>query len=270
MATGWEREYRKHFDEIVSTYDRIRPDFPDRLIADVLEYTGMDTGKKALEIGAGTGKATVPFLNAGYDVTAVEIGENMASFLKERFKGNSNINVHTAAFEDTALDEECYDLVYAATSFHWIDPEIGCPKVFRILKNGGTFALFRYNAIPADGEALYEEIQDVYKKYYLKPYIRPVKRTGEDFWTPAEIKRGFGFEDLQYFGFNDISMKLYDISRTFDADEYIDLLETLSDHRNLPESDREALYTGVREAILKHNGCIKTDYSFQLYMGRKL
>ncbi len=87
---------------------------------------------------------------------------------------------------------------------------------------------------------------------------------------PSGIKRGFGFEDLKSYGFGDISMKLYDVSRKFDADEYITLLETFSDHRSLPESDRAVLLAGVREAILKHGGRYKVDYVFQLYMGRKL
>lgn len=100
MRTGWEREKRTHFDEIVENYDRIRPEFPGTLYADIFEYVGTDTVKKALEIGAGTGKATVPFLDAGYDVIAVEIGVNMASFLRERFKKFRNFSVRIAAFED--------------------------------------------------------------------------------------------------------------------------------------------------------------------------
>jgi ubiquinone/menaquinone biosynthesis C-methylase UbiE len=268
-VTGWERERRVHFDEIVEKYDRIRPEFPVELFSDIFEYIGTDAGKKALEIGAGTGKGTVPLLDAGYDVTAVEMGANMASFLRKRFKSNRNFRVLVAAFEDALLDEGAYDLVYAAAAFHWVDAEIGCPKVSRLLKRGGTFALFRYNTIPANSE-IYEEIQAVYEKYFFKPYKRPAKRTAEEFFDPSGIKRAFGFEDLTPYGFGDISMKLYDVSRTFDADEYITLLDTFSDHRSLPESDRAALYAGVKEVILKHGDRHKVDYVFQLYMGRKL
>ena len=269
MRTGWEREKRAHFDEIVEGYDRIRPEYPPELFADIFEYAGTDTAKKALEIGAGTGKATVHFLNAGYDVTAVEAGKNMASFLLERFKNFRNLNVHIAAFEDALLDEGSYDLIYAATAFHWVDAEIGCPKVFQLLKSGGTFALFRYNTVPVDGDELYEEIQSVYKKYY-RPYIRPVKKTDAELWEHSEIRKAFGFEDLTQYGFRDISMNLYYAACTYNADEYIALLDTFSDHRSLPDSDRAALYSGVKEAILRHGGSHKIDYVFRLYMGRKL
>ena len=61
--TGWERERRTHFDEIVLDYDRVRPEYPAEMFEDAIAYAG---GNKALEIGAGTGKATGPFLQAGF------------------------------------------------------------------------------------------------------------------------------------------------------------------------------------------------------------
>jgi SAM-dependent methyltransferase len=272
-GTGWERSKRTHFDEIVINYDKVRWEYPDELFADVIRYSGPEKGKKALEIGAGTGKATTPFLDMGYVVTAVEMGANMAEFLLGKFKRYTNFNVITATFEDASLEEISYDLIYAASAFHWVDAEIGCPKVFRLLKNGGTFALFRNNPVPADGEELYEEIQTVYEKYYYSYYSsneRPVRKSKEEFWNPSEIYRGFRFEGLERYGFSEVTMKLYDASRTYSADEYIALLDTYSDHITLPDDNRAALYAGIKEAILRHGGHHKVEYVFQLYMGRKL
>jgi len=269
MEKGWEIENRMHFDEIVSIYDRIRPKYPDKLISDIFNYVNLNDNKKALEIGAGTGKATTSFLDAGYAVTAVEIGANMAEFLQEQFKCYKNFEVINNSFEKTSLKNNTYDLIYAATAFHWVDAEIGCPKVFSLLKTCGTFALFRYNTVPADGDALYEEIQNVYKEYFHKPYVRPIKKSKDEYKNPSEIQRGFRFDNLEKFGFSDVTMKLYNATRTFSADDYISLLDTFSDHRTLCDSDRAALYNGVRETILKHGGQISVDYVFQLYMGRK-
>ncbi len=272
-GTGWEHSKRMHFDEIVMNYDKVRWGYPGKLFADVIRYSGPEKGKKALEIGAGTGKATAPFLDTGYVVTAVEMGANMAEFLLKKFKGYTNFNVITATFEDASLEEVSYDLIYAASAFHWVDAEIGCPKVFRLLKNGGAFALFRNNPVPADGEELYEEIQTVYEKYYNSYYIskeRPVRKSKEEFWNPSEIYRGFRFEGLERYGFSEVTMKLYDASQTYSADEYIALLDTYADHRGLPDDNSAALYAGIKEAILRHGGHYTVDYVFQLYMGRKL
>lgn len=271
-GTGWERKNRIIFDEIVMKYEKIRWGYPSELFADIIRYSGFEKDRKALEIGAGTGKATAPFLELGYVVTAVEMSKNMTEFLLEKFKGYTNFNVITSTFEDTLLEEASYDLIYTASSFHWVDAEIGCPKVFRLLKNGGVFALFRSNPVPAEGEELFEEIQKVYEKYYHIYYTskeRPVRKSRDDLFKPSEIYRGFGFDSLERYGFSEVIMKLYDASRTFSAGEYIELLDTYSDHRSLPVDLRTALYEGIREAILRHGGYHKVDYVYQLYMGRK-
>lgn len=275
-GTGWERHRRTHFDEIVENYDKVRWDYPAELFEDIFIYTGTGEGKKAIEIGAGTGKATTPFLNAGYAVTAVEMGANMVTFLSEKFHAHKGFSVINDTFEDAVLDDTDYDLIYAASAFHWVDAEIGCPKVFRLLKPGGAFVLFRNNAVQADGNELYDEIQTVYDKYYYSHYksdkrpIRISEMSYEDFLKPCEIYRGFRFESLERYGFGDITMKLYEATRIYNADDYIALTNTMSDHLAMPDDMRAALYAGIRDAIAKHGGQLQMNYIFQLYMGRKL
>lgn len=274
QKTGWERENRTHFDDIVVNYDKVRWDYPSELYTDVFNFT-QTKSNKAVEIGAGTGKATAPFLHAGYDVTAVEMGVNMAEFLREKFRGCNNFNVIVSDFENAVLPESAYDLIFAASAFHWVDAKIGCPKVYRLLKDGGTFALFRNNAVPEYGNELYEEIQREYSKYYYSHYepnprsIRFSDMSYEDFLAPVEIHRGFRFERMEDYGFEKVTMKLYKTSQMYSADEYIALIDTYSDHRALPEDNRVALYAGIKNAILRHGGLHKLNFIFQLYMGRK-
>jgi SAM-dependent methyltransferase len=266
---GWEREKRIHFDEIVLNYDKIRWNYPKELYDDIFKYVKSEKNKKAVEIGAGTGKATTPFLDAGYNVTAVELGVNMADFLRNKYKGQKNFNVVISAFEDVSLDINNYDLVYAASSFHWVDAKIGCLKVFSLLNNGGIFALFRNNFISDCEQEMYNEIQEVYRKYYHQPYKEPIKLLEREYWESEGIKKGFGFSDLDKYGFTEISKKHYYSNKEFNAEEYILMLDTMSDHRSLPENNRKALYTGIKEIILRHGDFYKVKYFFQLYMGRK-
>jgi Methylase involved in ubiquinone/menaquinone biosynthesis len=270
--TGWESERRTHFDEIVVNYDKIRPTYPPELYKDIFDYAGAGRIKKSLEIGTGTGKATVPFIEAGCDVTAVEIGVNMAEFLTERFKDYKKFSVITNSFEDVELDDNSYDLIYAASAFHWVDAEIGCPKAFRLLKNGGVFALMRYNVITSDGDELYEEIAAVKQKYYYSYYTakeRLVRHSAEELRPPIEIFYSYGFDDMSKFGFQDVTLNFYEVTLTYTADEYIALLDTLSDHRELPTANRLAMYEETKAAINKHGGLYNSDHVFQLYMGRK-
>jgi SAM-dependent methyltransferase len=274
--TGYELEKRTHFNDIVGHYDKIRPEYPGELFEDVIAFTGVTglngTNKKnALEIGAGTGKATAPFLDAGYyNVTVIEVTANMAEFLRERFKENKDFNVMIAAFEEAVLNESSYDLIYAANAFHWVDAEIGCPKAFRLLRSGGVFALFRYSGVQAVFEERYEKIRPVYDKYYRGYYNQSERTLIDVYGQPAQILRRFGFSDLKDYGFDDITMKLYKTTLLFSAEEYIALLETYSDHRHLPEENKAVLYAAIKDIILQNGGYYEADYTFQLYMGRKL
>ena len=272
VITGWEIEKRTHFDEIVLNYDNIRPEYPEKIFDDIFKFNGSEKGKKALEIGAGTGKATAPFLNMGYNIIAVEIGTNMTEFLRSKFNQYENFNVINNAFEDISLDDNNFDLIYAGSAFHWVDAKIGVPKVMQLLNENGVFALFRYNLIPAIGEKLYEAVQAVYKEHYYSYYKEKeprIKRTYLDLETPQHNLHNFGFENLNIYGFRDITMKFYDVTLLYNADEYILYLDTMSDHRSLPKNNRNKLYNGIKEAILTHGGSYKEDLTFQLYMGRK-
>lgn len=271
--TGWENTRREHFNEIVTEYDKVRPYYPEDLFNDIFLYCQHNNdNKKAIEIGAGTGKATTPFLNANYDVTAVELSKNMSEFLSKKFATYKNFKVITSSFEDAELEGDCYDLIYAASAFHWVNAEIGCPKAFNLLKKDGTIALFRYNLIANDGDELYEEIQSYYEKYYYSYYTsnsKPVKKSKEDFLKPSEIYVGYRFEDLKVYGFGDIEMKFYDVQNEYNSENFIAFLDTLSDHRALPDENRLALYEKVKNAILNHRNSHKLNFIFQLYMGRK-
>jgi len=271
QVTGWERENRVIFDDIVVNYDKSRWDYPGELFEDVIKYSQTES-KIALEIGAGTGKATAPFLDAGYGITAIEMGANMAEFLREKFKENKNFHVITATFEEAVLEDSTYDLIYAASAFHWVDAEIGCPKVFRLLRDKGTFALFRNHAKPANNE-LFIECQAFYEEYYYTHYTGQRPSSGhlssEKYLEPDEITRCFGCKNFEHYGFIDVVMKLYNVNLSYSADEYINLLDTYSDHRALPEDKRTALYKRIRETIIRHGGYKELNCVYQLYMGRK-
>jgi len=259
---------RTHFNDIVENYEKIRPEYPGKLFADIFDFTGSNK-RKALEIGAGTGKATTPFLDAGYDITAIEVTENMAEFLREKFKEYKDFKVIVTAFEDAVLDEDSYDLIYVANAFHWVDAKIGCPKTYRILRSGGVFALFRYTGVQAMFEECFEEIRPVYDKYFRSYYQQNERTLPDVYGQPDQILRRFGFNDLKDYGFDDITMILYETSLMFSADEYIALLETYSDHRHLPQENKAILYASIKDTILQHGGMYNAEYTFQLYMGRK-
>ena len=132
---------RRTFDEDAVFYHRYRPGYVPELHAAVLAYCS-GTGRQALESGIGTGQATEPFLAAGWQVDAVELGPSLAAFASARFAAWPSFRIIHGDFCALDLPANRYDLFYAGTAFHWLDQDLGLDLVFRVLKPGGAIALF--------------------------------------------------------------------------------------------------------------------------------
>ncbi len=128
------------FDGVADGYDA-RPQYPDELYALLADRCGCGPGTRVLEIGPATGLATMRLLDLGADITTIEPGPALADRLRSRTVGRS-LTVIVSSFEAAELPAARFDLVAAATSFHWVDPSIGLAKVARHLRPGGWLALW--------------------------------------------------------------------------------------------------------------------------------
>jgi SAM-dependent methyltransferase len=127
------------FNGVADGYDA-RPNYPDEIYA-LLAKRGCGPGARVLEVGPATGLATLRLLDLGAQVTAVEPGPALAARLRERTAGRS-CDVIVSSFEDAPLPESTFDLVVAATAFHWVDPSTGFAKAASVLRPGGWLALW--------------------------------------------------------------------------------------------------------------------------------
>ena len=100
------------FNEDVKNYDRWRPTYCKELFNDIAKYSKLDKYKKVIEVGIGTGQATKPFLIKGCDVTAIELGKDLAKYSKEKFKNYKNFNVYNISFENFECDDNTFDILY--------------------------------------------------------------------------------------------------------------------------------------------------------------
>ncbi|WP_236788829.1 bifunctional 2-polyprenyl-6-hydroxyphenol methylase/3-demethylubiquinol 3-O-methyltransferase UbiG [Amycolatopsis sp. GM8] len=75
-------------------------------------------GHRVLEIGCGTGQATMPLAKRGYAITAVELGAEMAAVAHRKLADFPDVEITVSAFEDWPLLREPFDSVFAATAFH--------------------------------------------------------------------------------------------------------------------------------------------------------
>ena len=154
---------RASFDADARAYDRARPGYPDPLFDDLVALAGIPEHGSVLEIGSGTGKASLPLAQRGFQLVGIELGANMAAIARERLARFPNATIVVADFESHPLPEASFDAAISASAWHWIDPRVGFPKVARALKPGGALALLgnsRDRQAPATGRADQAEQRD--------------------------------------------------------------------------------------------------------------
>src|SRR5687768_7131490 len=108
---------RAIFDEDAERYDRARPGYPAAVFEDLMRLARVGPGSRVLEIGCGTGQATVPLAERGCRIVAVELGAQLAAVARRKLARFPAVDVITAAFEEWPLPPEPFDLVVSATAF---------------------------------------------------------------------------------------------------------------------------------------------------------
>ncbi|WNS46273.1 class I SAM-dependent methyltransferase [Paenibacillus sp. MMS20-IR301] len=252
---------RLTFNENAANYDRWRPLYCEALFRDVLAYSRIGQDCQTVEIGIGTGQATGPFVRTGCSLTAVELGGELAAYSRQKFQQFSNFKVTHTSFEAFECPEASIDLIYSATAFHWIPESAGYPKVFRLLKPGGTVALFWNRPyVGREDDALHQSIQQIYHKY------RP---SGQKLIEYDTSKYDAVSNSLRTYGFEDVRLKLYHMTRSFTAPDYIALLNTYSDHRTMPSADKEGLEQEIAAAIIHAGNILHVYDTIDLHLARK-
>ena len=254
------------FDTVASKYEKLRPGYTKEVYERIFSYKPIDASSKVVEVGIGGGQATLPILQTGCNLTAVEYGENFSKLCEKKFEAYKNFSVITDKFENVTFTNDSVDMVYSASAFHWVPEEIGYSKVYAMLKSGGVFARFANHPHRDKGNtALSEEIEKLYAEYYCKFYgkeNKPGKEYGEEQARErARIAGKYGFVDIEY--------ALFYRTRTFTAKEYIELLGTYSDHIAIEEKIRTEFFSKIEETINQYGGTFTIYDTIDLQLARK-
>jgi SAM-dependent methyltransferase len=142
VGDGFElhRARRATFDTGVDDYDAGRPPYPARVYKFLEDLGALHHGSRVLEIGPGTGQATADLLARAHTVTAVELGAGLAHRLRTKLPDPA-LTVTVGAFEVTELQQASFDLIAAATSFHWV-PEGSVTRCADLLNRSGWLAVW--------------------------------------------------------------------------------------------------------------------------------
>ncbi len=254
------------FDTVAARYERFRPGYTDDLYQTLFNYINIDSSSNVVEVGIGSGQATLPILEKGCTLTAVEYGENFSKLCMKKFEEYKNFSVITDKFENASFTDFQYDLVYSASAFHWVPENIGYSKVYAMLKSGGAFARFANHPYCDKGNSvLSAEIEKLYSTYYYQYYEKAnnseTEYSEEQAMRMAQIAKKYGFTDIRY--------AIFYRTRTFSAKEYIALLGTYSDHIAIEEKIRTEFFSKIEEAINKYGGAFTVYDAIDLQLARK-
>lgn len=259
---------RTTFNSTVEQYHARRPHYPPELFAKLVADTHLSPIAELLEIGPGTGQATMPLAERGYHITAVELGEELATKAREVLAGYPNVNVITGAFEDADLPINHYDLIYSATAFHWIKPEVKFTKTHKLLKSGGYLAIIHTEHVSDEqGDKFFFASKPIYQKYHGKD--EPINKQGDLRLPTVESLKPPEKLDEKLFSLE--SFTVFPMTLTYSSQEYVDLLSTYSPHLALPEAKRAAFLGELKTLIDKDfGGRMIKHYGMTLTIGKRI
>lgn len=197
-------------------------------------------------------------------ITCVEPGAALAAAARENLTG-FDVDVVEARFEDWTPAGEPLAMVFAATSWHWIEPTERYPKAADLLEPRGYLALWGAgHVIPYDGDPFFEELQEVYDE------ISESLPTGATLPRPQELADDR--DEIEASGlFEVIDITQYDWETVYDAEGYSDLLSTFSGHIAMQDWQRDRLCGEIRRRLgNRPGGRLRRHWGGVLHVARRL
>jgi SAM-dependent methyltransferase len=190
------------------------------------------------------------------------MGANLARIARRNLSEFPLVEVVNARFEYWEPEGAVFDIVFAATSWHWLDPRLRYAKAAALLKPAGVLAFtMGGHAFPPGFDTFFSEIQPYYEAIGWDRLPSPPTSLEATSNLGDEIERGY---------FDRVSIERYLWVEEFTADEYVAMMGTASDHILIELAKREWLFGQMRRLIdVRHGGRIRKHNLAILHVARK-
>jgi len=237
-------EERAHwYSTTARAYDKARARYPNELISYIAELTRLGPASRLLEIGCGPGVATTSFAQWGCSIICVEPNPEFCELARSNCKPFPKIVINQSSFEQWPVEASAFDAVVSASAFHWIEPEVGHPKVAEALRDKGYFILL-WNKEPQPPEEIWPLFSEIYNQQGLSSLGR--------FETEAARQRALKTlvqPTIDSGLFKQVASKQVRMEKIYTAEDYLLLLSSFSPYISLEEDRRNSLFAALRKKI---------------------
>jgi SAM-dependent methyltransferase len=252
MENEEREQLRVTFNEAAELYETARPVYPDEVLDELVELARIPAGGRLLEIGPGTGKATVALAERGFAITGVELGAHLAAVARRKLASFPAVGIVVADFEQWEPERADFDAIVAFTAFHWIARDVRYAKTARLLRPGGALAVVSVQHVLAGGadDGFWLEVQEDYDAVVPHPDNSP---------PPAPDEVGDWREQVEASGvYENVAIRRHLWTVEYTADEYIAVLGTYSNHLALPAAQRAELFSRIHARVAQRGTIAKT------------
>ena len=262
-------EGRAAFGRQSVPYERARPDYPARVYELLVAHCGLSDGCRTIEVGAGSGQVSKRLVELGArPLVAVEPDRGFEKALQSLVETTAGAVVPLyAPFESASVENGAFDLAVCATSFHWLDREIGPPKLGACLRAGGWLVLF-WNVFgdPRQPDPFHEVTAPLlaglarspsHARRGTVPFALDREARASDF-SAAQADRDFTVEEVRW-------------TLTLDPEQVRALYSTWASISRLPHARREALLDRIESiAESQFGGVVERKMVTPIYLGRRV
>jgi SAM-dependent methyltransferase len=260
---------RTTFDQVPELYDHARPTYPPEVFADLSALAELPAKARLVEIGCGTGQATLPLAERGFAIACVELGGQLAAFAQRKLAGFPSVQVINANFEDWQPLHAQFDAVVAFTAFHWIDTDLRYTKAADLLRERGKLAIVStQHVLPLDGDPFFLEVQEDYDAVVPDD---PKTKADADGPPHPDAVADLAEEIAASGRFRNIGTRRYLWDVTYTGDAYIAVLNTYSNHRAFTDEIRERLFSRIHQRIkTRPDGKVRKTYLATLNVAERV
>ena len=132
-----------YFDALGGDWDRLREGFfSEKVREKSLAAAGVERGRIAADLGAGTGFVTEALVERGLDVIAVDQSPSMLEALRRKFPDREAVDCRTGEAEQLPIDDDVADYSFANMLLHHVnDPARAIHEMARIVRPGGRVVI---------------------------------------------------------------------------------------------------------------------------------